>query len=87
MINFLENFIKWVIIIFVGTTAVAIIVTGAISVFNYTVLKMVDKIAEQKKSYYLLYEYFKVRKPFHKWVKFKKDKGEDIMKPPLSDLM
>lgn len=74
----LTGILKWLIIICVSTTTVAIVVSGMAVVFNEIVFFLLDKIklgADRNKQ---LFKYYWVRRDFQKWVKENKSKGIDV---------
>lgn len=81
----ITGILKWVLIVCVSATTLAIIVTGTIKVFNDVALYFIDKITEQNKTYFQIYKYLKVRKAFRKWVNDNKAKGTDVMNSTLKD--
>ena len=74
----ITGILKWVLIVCVSATTIAIVVTGTITIFNEIVFVLLDKVklgADKNKQ---LFKYYWVRRDFKKWVEENKSKGVDV---------
>lgn len=74
----ITGILKWVLIVCVSATTIAIVVCGTICVFNEIVFFLLDKIKLQTDRNKELFKYYWVKRDFKKWVEENKSKGVDV---------
>ncbi len=79
------SILKWVFIVCVSATTIAIVVSGTIVIFQEVVSFLIDKIKLGRDKNKELFKYYWVRKKFNKWIKENEAKGINVKDYKIGD--
>jgi hypothetical protein len=85
MMVIITGILKWVLIVCVSATTIAIVVSGTVVIFQEVVFFLIDKIPLGRDKNKELFKYYWVRKKFNKWVKENEAKGINVKDFKIGD--